>query len=208
MERSSAGLLVSLAGITDLPPGKIATVVTYLGMQWRPPPHPEPSEQAGLRLERLGAEAIERYLAIYRLLGERWMWFSRLVLPRAELAAILADPGTQAFAVVAEGRDIGLLELDARAAEETELAFLGLAEDTLGRGLGRALMDRALDMAWARPIRRFWVHSCTFDHPSAVAFYRRSGFSVEKIALEIVDDPRLTGHLPRFAAAHVPLIEA
>ncbi len=25
-------------------------------------------------------------------------------------------------------------------------------------------------------VRRVWLHTCTFDHPSAVAFYQRSGF--------------------------------
>ena len=37
-------------------------------------------------------------------------------------------------------------------------------------------MNRALELAWSRPISRVWVHTCTFDHPSALAFYQRSGF--------------------------------
>ncbi len=203
---SPASLTVALDGVTDLPPGKIATVVTYLSMTSRPPDRPAPQE-TGLRLERLGAADSARYLAIFRHLGARWLWFSRLSIPPAELAAILGDAGTRAFAVVAQGRDMGLIELDERNADETELAFLGLDDPLLGAGAGRYLMNLALDMAWSRPIRRFWVHSCTFDHPGAIAFYQRTGFIVEKQALEIVDDPRLNGRLPREAAPHVPIIE-
>jgi GNAT superfamily N-acetyltransferase len=200
-------LLVALDGVTDLPPGKIAAVVTWLAMS-APPPRPAPQGGPEPVLERLGAQAIARYLALYRMLGARWLWFSRLVMPAGHVARILGDPGVAAFAVGVDGRDVGLLELDARAEDETELAFLGVAEEWIGRGLGRRLMNRAMAMAFSRPIRRFFVHTCTFDHPGAPEFYRRSGFAVEKISLEIVDDPRLSGHLPREAAPHVPLIVA
>jgi hypothetical protein len=51
------------------------------------------------------------------------------------------------------------------------------------------------------------VHTCTFDHPSAVAFYQRSGFHPFRRQIEITDDPRLDGTAPRTAARHVPIIE-
>ncbi len=35
-------------------------------------------------------------------------------------------------------------------------------------------MNRALEIAWARPIRRFWVHTCTLDHPGALPLYVRT----------------------------------
>src|SRR5438132_6476379 len=37
----------------------------------------------------------------------------------------------------------------------------------------------------------------SLDHPLALPFYLRSGFSPFKRHLEIVEDPRLTGVLPR-----------
>jgi hypothetical protein len=61
---------------------------------------------------------------------------------------------------------------------------------------------------WARPIRRFWVHTCTLDHPDALAFYVRSGFTPYRQQIEIADDPRQTGALPRHAAPRVPIIAA
>jgi hypothetical protein len=67
-------------------------------------------------------------------------------------------------------------------------------------------MNSATELAWSKPIRRFWVHTCTFDHPSALSFYLRSGFTPYAFRVEVQADPRLTGALPLTAAPHVPLI--
>ena len=67
-------------------------------------------------------------------------------------------------------------------------------------------MNAAIDRAWSQPIRRFWVHTCTLDHPGAIAFYMRSGFRPFRRQIEIADDPRLSGVLPESAAPHIPII--
>ncbi|MGO4666512.1 GNAT family N-acetyltransferase [Bosea sp. 2RAB26] len=203
----SDSIPISLTGITDLPPGKIAAIVTSLEMFAPPAKRADPPGLSGFSLEPIGRDDVTRYLAIYRVLGERWMWFSRLIKPVAEIEAILADPAVEFFAVRADGRDVGLLELDFRVAGEGELSFFGLDETVLGRGAGRWLMNRALERAWAQPISRFWVHTCTLDHQSAPEFYQRSGFTVFKRSVEVDDDPRLAGHMPRGSVRHHPVIE-
>jgi GNAT superfamily N-acetyltransferase len=203
---TSNSLTIALDGTTDLPPGKMAAIVTSLHMLALPSPRPDPAGCGALMLERIDPVDINRYLTIYRVLGERWMWFSRLVMPRDEVAAILASSAVEAYAVRVDGRDAGLLELDWRIPDECELAFFGLYEPLIGMGAGRWLMNRAITMAWAKPIRRFWVHTCSFDHPSAPPFYQRSGFTPFKVSIEVADDPRKTGHLPVTAVAHVPMI--
>jgi GNAT superfamily N-acetyltransferase len=200
-------IAISLNGTTDLPPGKIAAVVTSLEMLAPPPRKPDPPGVDGFSLEPIGRDDVTRYLAVYRLLGERWMWFSRLIRPVAEVQAILADPAVDFFAARFEGRDVGLLELDFRVAGEGELAFFGLDESVLGKGAGRWLMNRALERAWSRPIRRFWVHTCSLDHQGAVEFYQRSGFVPFRRGVEVADDPRLGGQIPRTAVPHHPVIE-
>lgn len=199
-------LTISLTGTTDLPPGKIAAIVTSLEMVARPPERPDPPGLAGFSLERIGAAQLDRYLVMYRRLGERWMWFTRLVKPREEVEAILADPKVETYLVRREGADLGLLELDFRVAGEAELAFFGLDEAVVGKGAGRWLMNRALALAWGKPISRFWVHTCTLDHQSAPEFYQRSGFSVFKRGIEVDDDPRLAGKMRRDCAPHHPVI--
>lgn len=198
---------ISLNGTTDLPAGKIAAIVTSLEMFSVPARRSDPPGVEGFSLEPIGREDVARYLAVYRLLGERWMWFSRLVKPAAELQAILSDPAVDFFAVRFDGRDVGLLELDFRVEGEGELAFFGLDESVVGKGAGRWLMNRALERAWARPIGRFWVHTCTLDHQGAVEFYQRSGFTAFKRGVEVDDDPRLHGAMARSAVPHHPVIE-
>ncbi len=200
-------LTISLTGTTDLPPGKIAAIVTSLEMFAAPPVRPDPPGVEGFALERIGEADVGRYLAMYRRLGERWMWFSRLVKPVGEVETILADPGVETFIVRHEGADRGLLELDFRVPSEAELAFFGLDEAVLGQGAGRWLMNRALAFAWSKPISRFWVHTCTLDHQSAPEFYQRSGFVVFKRGIEVDDDPRLAGKMARDCVPHHPVIE-
>jgi GNAT superfamily N-acetyltransferase len=128
-------------------------------------------------------------------------------MPDHELLRILRDPRIEIYQLLANGAVAGLLELDFSVRGECELSFFGLLPQAIGRGSGRFLMSEAIRLAWAKPIKRFWVHTCTFDHPAALPFYQRAGFTPYQIAVEIHPDPRLTGHMPRTAAPQVPIIE-
>ncbi|NLH80743.1 MAG: GNAT family N-acetyltransferase [Phyllobacteriaceae bacterium] len=193
-------------GYGDLPPGLLAAAVTYLEMRAAPPARAS-DLPAGVRLEPLTGADVPRYRRLFAAVGEDWLWFGRRMLDDAALAAILGDPAVSTHAVVRDGADVGLVELDGRVAGEVELAYFGLVAAAVGSGLGRALMTRTLAEAWSCAPKRVWVHTCHFDHPGALDFYRRSGFVPYARALEFGPDPRLTGLLPRDAAPHVPLID-
>lgn len=193
-------------GYHTLPPGCLANVVTCLEMTERPPPRPAPAAD-GLSLERMGAADTARFRALFSAIGQDIMWFSRLIVPDEALAAIIGDPQVHSMALVRNGADIGLLELDFRVAGECELSFFGLIPAAVGTGLGHFLMNEAMDRAWSQPITRFWVHTCSFDHPAALGFYQRSGFRPYKVMVEVHQDPRLKGHLPRHASPSAPLVE-
>ena len=145
--------------------------------------------------------------ALFRRTGEDWLWFSRLAMTDDALRAIIHDLAVEVYPLMVGEQEAGLLELDFRVAGECELSYFGLLPAFIGSGAGRWLMNRAIARAWSRPIRRFWVHTCTFDHPSAVAFYQRSGFAPFRRQIEIADDPRLAGTHPRSAGRHVPIVE-
>jgi GNAT superfamily N-acetyltransferase len=192
-------------GYSDAPAGKVAAIVTHLEMTERPAPVADPLGAWTLR--KVDTPALDWFRDLYRRVGEDWLWFSRVRMPDAELAAIVQSPLVEVYALVHEGRDEGLLELDFRDAGQCELAFFGVTAPLIGSGAGRWLMNRALELAWSRPVRRVWVHTCTFDHPSALAFYQRSGFRPFRRQIEVADDPRLDGTAPRHVARHVPIIE-
>ncbi len=192
-------------GYHPVPPGKLASVVTSLEMLAPAPARAEPSG-LGLSLRRVAAPGADWYRALYARLGRDWLWFARLSMADPALLAILHDPKVWVFALEQDGADVGLLELDFRQQEEAEIVYFALAAELQGQGAGRWLMNRALEIAWAEPIGRLWVHTCTLDHPAALDFYRRSGFTPFRRQIELADDPRATGALPRDAAPRTPIL--
>lgn len=146
------------------------------------------------------------YRDLFRRIGTPWLWFSRLRLSDAALADLIADPAVEITALADDHGDQGLIELDFRSEAECEIAFFGLVPALTGRGIGPWFMDHALRRAWRRDVERVWLHTCTLDHPAALAFYQRSGFVPFRQQVEVADDPRRLGVLPDDAAPHVPML--
>jgi GNAT superfamily N-acetyltransferase len=197
--------LLNQAGYTTVPAGKIATVVTHLEMRTRPPLRPEPAGGV-YALRRPLQPELAWYRDLFRRVGADWLWFSRLALDDKRLAEIVHDGAVEVHALRHRSRDEGLLELDFRRFPDVEVTFLGVVPTLLGKGAGRYLMNRALELAWSRNPRRLTVHTCTLDHPRALEFYLRSGFVPYARSIEIADDPRLAGYLPKTAAPQIPLL--
>lgn len=187
-------------------PGHIATVVTSL--QMLEPPVLETPAKSALRFETWPAPVDRtRYLWLFRHIGAPWLWCGRLVLDAAELAAKLDAPTTSVHvATRRDGAPVGLLELDFATENTCEIAYLGLIPGMTGNGHGRWLMAHALKLAWRPDVTRVWVHTCDLDHPSALPFYQRCGFTAFERAVEIYADPRAAGLYDRDVAPRVPLL--
>jgi GNAT superfamily N-acetyltransferase len=192
-------------GRSDIPAGKVAAVITHLQMTARPAPRPVPPGPWVLR--KVAMPSVDSYRELYRRVGQEWLWIARIRMADAELSARIQSPDVEIYALVNEGRDEGLLELDFRDPGACEIVFFGVTSKLVGTGAGRWLMSRTLELAWSRPLERLWLNTCTFDHPSALAFYQRSGFHAFRRQIVILDDPRLDGTVPRHVATHVPVIE-
>jgi len=182
----------------------LVAVVTYLEMTERAAIEPPRST---LDLKRITNPSVERYRELFRLVGAPWLWFSRLIMDEEKLAAIVQHPNVELFVVQdGNGRDVGMLELDFREANECQLAFVGLIPELSGLGHGRWLLEEAVRRAWRDTVNRIHVHTCSLDHPAALAAYRRAGFTPVKRAIERFPDPRLLGILPKDCAPQIPLL--
>ena len=190
-------------GLTPVPPERLATVVTTLEM--RKPPRPRPLPPSPLRLQRWRAAAPDAYRALFRRVGERWLWYSRLLLDDAALTARIAAAEVYAVADPA-GVEVGMLELDVATAGVTEIVYFGLVPELTGQRHGRWLMAHTLALAWRPGTTSVQLNTCTLDHPSALGFYRAQGFQAVRRTIETFPDPRAAGLLPTDAAPQVPLL--
>ena len=182
----------------------LVAVVTFLEMRepaaLEVPPSP-------LSLHRIENPQPDTYRTLFRKVGAKWLWFSRLIMEDPELATIICDSDVELFAIRdTSGTEVGMLELDFREAGECELSFVGLVPELSGQGHGRWLLAEALTRAWREGVKRVHVHTCTLDHPAALAAYRRAGFTPYKRAIERFPDPRLLGILPLDCAPQSPVL--
>jgi len=183
---------------------ELAAVVTYLEM-CSPPDQTVPDSP--LSLQRVDVPQPEHYRELFRLIGAPWLWFSRLTLDDAHLAAIIQHPKVELYSVVDQiSREVGMLELDLREPHDCELSFVGLVPELSGKGHGRWLLAEAVRLSWREGVDRIHVHTCSLDHPAALGAYRRAGFTPFKRAIERFPDPRLLGFLPKNCAPQVPLL--
>jgi GNAT superfamily N-acetyltransferase len=152
---------------------------TYLEMFARPERVvPPPGE--GLAVVHARRPTVAYYRFLYDAVGRDYDWPRCRKLSDAELAALLHDPLIEVHVLMADGVPAGFAELDRRTAGEIELVQFGLMPEFIGRGLGRSFLRWAIDRAWSYGPRRFWLHTCTKDHPAALPNYLKAGFAVYK----------------------------
>lgn len=188
--------------LTDIRPGHLGAVVTYLEMT-EPPAAASPPATAPLRLERWVEADPARYRRLFEKVGGPWLWYSRLAMDDSTLEASMAEVHS---VLGEEGGEVGLLELDFRTHGECLIRFLGLVPELSGRGHGPWLFAETMRLAWRPGVRRVHVNTCTLDHPAALRAYLKAGFKAYKRAFESFPDPRLMGLLPPGAAPQIPLI--
>lgn len=188
------------AELIAVPPGHVGAVVTYLEMNQRP--------EAGVPSSPLSLDHrpdidLDAYRELFRRVGQKWLWFSRLAMDDPTLERALGE----VHVVTNEaGEDLGLVELELKAGGICAIRFLGLVPELAGRGHGAWLMAATLERAWRPGISRVTVHTCSLDHPAALPAYLKAGFRALERKFESFFDPRLAGLLPRDCAPQIPLV--
>jgi GNAT superfamily N-acetyltransferase len=130
----------------------------------------------GIAVVQAAKPTLAYYRFLYQSVGNDWDWTSRKKLADDELARIIQDPRVELHVLFVEGTPAGFAELDRRIADEIELKQFGLVPQFIGRGLGRYFLQWTIDKAFRYGPKRFWLHTCTNDHPVALPNYLKAGF--------------------------------
>jgi GNAT superfamily N-acetyltransferase len=159
---------------------KPPVITTYLEM--RSPAQLRRKTAGGLNLEvterRDGDWRFNRDM--YWQVGEKWSWTDKRVWSDAEWQTYALSPELRTFVAYNDGELVGYYELRDDKQHGVEIAYFGLLQQFIGRGLGGLLLSDAIEKAWTLfpGINRVWVHTCTLDHPGALANYKARGMTV------------------------------
>lgn len=115
-----------------------------------------------------------RYL--YSEVGRNYHWVDRLGWTNEQIRAYISQPSITLWVLYCAGAPGGYFELRQSEDNSVEIAYLGLLEEFIGRGLGKYLLTNAAKQAWEKTTSRIWVHTCTLDHPAALSNYLNRGF--------------------------------
>lgn len=191
--------------VLDADSGSFLSEVTHLEMRRPPSESPPTPPRSDVSLRRWPTPALEPYLELFRRVGTPWLWFARLTRDSEATARLLAADDYAVWRLWVGSEVAGLCELNHGRPGEVKIEYFGLVPEWIGQRLGGYFLRAMVHEAWRGDVRRVWLHTCSEDHPDALALYQRVGFEVFRRETEWVPDPRLTGLLPRHAAPHVPL---
>jgi GNAT superfamily N-acetyltransferase len=155
---------------------RIPMTVTFLRMDSKPSALPPPQPRGKVAILRASQPPVHFYRYLYDTIGDSYYWVDRRRLNDNELSEILQHPQVELYVLYAEGVPAGMAELDMRDANTGQLAYFGLMPESLGKRLGYFFLYHACMNAWARPISKLLVNTCTLDHPRALPLYQRMGF--------------------------------
>jgi GNAT superfamily N-acetyltransferase len=135
-----------------------------------------PTPRGGLAVHHAEAPSVPYYRCLCDAVGKDYHWLSRRKLPDEELAAILNDALNELHVLHIDGSPARFAELDRRPRDEIELIQFGLIPDFIGQGIGKWFLHWTIDEVWSNQPKRFWLRTCTLDHPAALARYKQARF--------------------------------
>jgi GNAT superfamily N-acetyltransferase len=168
---------------------RTSVTITYLEMTSPEQLRPKRSARTDVAVARVGTPLPELNRFFYTAVGGDWYWIDRLAWTHAAWLAYLDRPGVETWVLSVAGVPAGYAELAAEPAGDVEVAYFGLLPAFIGVGLGAHLLTFAVERAWALPARRVWLHTCTLDHPHALAHYQARGFRVYKQETKVEELP-------------------
>lgn len=154
----------------------VEVVTYYLELtdrnQFRPAArtHPETT------FSRVEPPSIELSRRFYGQVGGDWHWIDRLAWTDERWGEYLSRPALQTWLLSVAATPVGYVEMERQPEATIEIVQLGLLPEHIGQGLGGRLLTEATEAAWRQGASRVWLHTCSLDHPHALAHYQARGF--------------------------------
>jgi len=122
---------------------------------------------------------------LYSLVGEAWQWFDKKNDSDEQWRAYSERENLRTWVAYYKGTIAGYFELEVSEDKDVEIKYFGLAPAFIGKGFGGYLLTYAIEQAWnACNAKRVWVHTCSLDHPGALANYQARGLVLYKEEIE------------------------
>jgi ribosomal protein S18 acetylase RimI-like enzyme len=124
--------------------------------------------------------AINHYF--YERVGADWNWRDRLPWSDMDWRAHVEREQLSTWLATHAGEQVGYVELEQQPEGNVQISYFGLLPDHYGKGLGGTMLSMAVEIAWSLPgTQRVWVHTCSDDHPAALANYEKRGFKCFRV---------------------------
>jgi ribosomal protein S18 acetylase RimI-like enzyme len=133
-----------------------------------------------LEVRRIQVPCPELNRFFYTAVGGDWCWIDRLKWTYDQWLRYLSRPELETWMAFAGGNPAGYFELEVQPEANVEIAYIGLLPQFTGQGLGGRLVTLAAQHAWQKGAKRVWLHTCSMDHPRALANYLARGFHLFK----------------------------
>jgi hypothetical protein len=155
---------------------RIPMTVTFLEMTAKPAALPPPSPRGRHAILRAEKPPPHFYRYLYDTIGEKYFWVDRRKISAEKLIEIIHAPTNYLYVLYTDGNPSGMAEMDLKPDGTANIAYFGLMPEAQGRHLSFFFLYHSCMNAWAHPISRLTVNTCTLDSPRALPLYQRLGF--------------------------------
>jgi len=132
---------------------------------------------AGFEAVRVSPPEADFNRRMYESVGAPWQWTDRLRWSSDAWERYVNRAALETWRGQLHGQTAGYFELERQDEGSVEIVYFGLLPEFVGQRLGGPLLTLAVEQAWSLAgTRRVWLHTCTEDHPSALANYLGRGF--------------------------------
>ena len=120
---------------------------------------------------------INKYRQMYTEVGGKLNWLDRIFMPDEDLKSKINSEQTHIYMFNINKQFAGYCEL-IREKDYTEILYFGLTESFIGKGFGKYLLNKTIELSWSFGPNWIQLNTCDLDHPNALATYKKAGFEV------------------------------